>query len=137
VSVYPGNTGDASTVSEQTEKLRERFGLNRMVLVGDRGTLTQTQLDKMKEGEGIGWITALRSESIRRLVNEGSLQRSLFDEKNLAEIVSDEYPGERLVACFNQLSYHLRRARNDKSKHGFIELVQKAAPCNLWVDKME
>ena len=113
VSVYPGNTGDASTVSEQTEKLRERFGLNRMVLVGDRGTLTQAQLDKMKEGKGIGWITALRSESIRRLVKEGCLQRSLFDEKNLAEIVSESYPGERLVACFNPLLANERGSKRD------------------------
>jgi transposase len=113
VSVYPGNTGDASTVSEQTEKLRERFGLKRMVLVGDRGTLTQAQLDKMKEGQGIGWITALRSESLRRLVNEGSLQRSLFDEKNLAEIVSNDYPDERLVACFNPLLADERRSKRE------------------------
>jgi len=113
VSVYPGNTGDASTVSEQTEKLRERFGLNRMVLVGDRGTLTQAQLDKMKEGQGNGWITALRSESIRRLVKEGCLQRSLFDEKNLCEIVSNEYPGERLVACFNPVLADERRSKRE------------------------
>lgn len=113
VSVYPGNTGDASTVPDQTEKLRKRFGLNRMVLVGDRGTLTQAQLDKMKATEGIGWITALRSESLRRLVHEGCLQRSLFDEKNLAEIISDEYPGERLVACFNPLLADERRSKRE------------------------
>jgi transposase len=103
VSVYPGNTGDASTVADQTEKLKKRFGLNRVVLVGDRGTLTQAQLDSIKATPGIGWITALRSESLRKLVDEGCLQRSLFDEKNLAEIVSEEFPGERLVACFNPL----------------------------------
>jgi len=113
VSVYPGNTGDSSTVFEQTEKLRTRFGLKRIVLVGDRGTLTQAQLDKMKDSHEIGWITALRSESLRRLVNEGSLQRSLFDEKNLAEIVSKEYPGERLVACFNPLLSDERRIKRE------------------------
>ena len=113
VSVFPGNTGDASTVSEQTEKLRARFELNRIVLVGDRGTLTQAQLDNMKTSEGIGWITALRSESLRRLVQEGCLQRSLFDEKNLAEIVSEEYPGERLVACFNPLLSDERRTKRE------------------------
>jgi transposase len=113
VSVYPGNTGDSSTVYEQTKKLQERFGLNGMVLVGDRGTLTQAQLDKMKDGGGIGWITALRSESVRRLVKEGSLQRSLFDEKNLAEIISDEYPGERLVACFNPMLADERRSKRE------------------------
>jgi len=114
VSVYPGNTGDSSTVAEQTEKLREEFGLNRLVFVGDRGTLTQAQLDGMKATPGIGWITALRSESLRRLANEGILQRSLFDEKNLAEIVSDEYPGERLVACFNPLLADERRHKRER-----------------------
>ena len=113
VSVYPGNTGDPKTVSEQTEKLQDRFGLNRMVLVGDRGTLTQAQLDKMRDGHGIGWITALRSESLRRLVKEGSLQRSLFDEKNLAEIVSADFPGERLIACFNPLLSDERRSKRE------------------------
>ena len=113
VSVYPGNTGDPKTVSEQTEKLKDRFGLNRMVLVGDRGTLTQAQLGEIKDGHGIGWITALRSESLRRLVKEGSLQRSLFDEKNLAEIVSADYPGERLIACFNPLLSDERRSKRE------------------------
>jgi transposase len=113
VSVYPGNTGDSSTVLDQTKKLRERFGLKRMVLVGDRGTLTQAQLDKMKDEQGIGWITALRSESLRRLVNEGCLQRSLFDEKNLAEIASKDYPGERLVACFNPMLADERRSKRE------------------------
>jgi transposase len=103
VSVYPGNTGDASTVSEQTDKLREKFGLNRVVFVGDRGTLTQAQLDRMKETTGLGWITALRSEQLRKLIDNGYLQRSLFDETNLAELVSEDYPGERLVACYNPL----------------------------------
>ena len=98
---------------DQTKKLRARFGLKRMVFVGDRGTLTQAQLDKMKEEQGIGWITALRNESLRRLVKEGSLQRSLFDEKNLAEIVSKEYPGERLVACFNPILADERRNKRE------------------------
>jgi transposase len=113
VSVYPGNTGDSSTVSDQTEKLRKRFELNRVVFVGDRGTLTQAQLDSMKAMPEIGWITALRSESIRKLIDEGCLQRSLFDEKNLAEVVSAEYPGERLVACFNPLLADERRSKRE------------------------
>jgi transposase len=113
VSVYPGNTGDSATVSDQTEKLRKRFGLKRIVLVGDRGTLTQAQLDRMKETPGTGWITALRSDSIRRLVKEGALQRSLFDETNLAEIVSKDYPNERLVACFNPMLAEERHSRRE------------------------
>jgi transposase len=103
VQVYPGNTGDPSTVTDQGEKLRHRFGLNHLVLVGDRGMLTQTQIEKLKAYPGLGWISALRSAAIRELVESGSLQMSLFDQKDLAEIRSAEFPSERLVACFNPL----------------------------------
>lgn len=103
VSVYPGNTGDAATVPDQVERLRQRFGLGRVVLVGDRGMLTQTRIDLLRAHPGIGWISALRSGAIRGLVDQGSLQLSLFDEQNLAEISDPAYPGERLVACFNPL----------------------------------
>ena len=72
VEAYPGNTGDPSTVPEQAEKLRERFGLSRLVLVGDRGMLTQTQIEKLKAYPGLGWISALRSHAIRDLVESGS-----------------------------------------------------------------
>jgi transposase len=103
VDVYPGNTGDPTTVPDQVTKLRERFGLSRVILVGDRGMLTQTQIEALKEHPGLGWISALRSGSIRQLMATGDLQRSLFDETNLAEIRSPEFPGERLVACYNPL----------------------------------
>ena len=103
VHVYTGNTGDPTTVADQVTKLREQFGLSRVVLVGDRGTLTQPQIDKLKEHPGLGWITALTSVAIRKLVDEGALQLSLFDRKNLAEVTSKDYPGERLVVCFNPL----------------------------------
>jgi transposase len=103
VEVYPGDTGDPSTVSDQAEKLRRRFGLSHLVLVGDRGMLTQTQIEKLKEYSGLGWISALRSHAIRDLVEDGYLQMSLFDQKDLAEIRSPEFPSERLVACFNPL----------------------------------
>ncbi len=101
--VYPGNTGDPSTVPDQVNKLREQFALQQVVLVGDRGMLTQTQIDKLKQYPGLGWISALRSSAIRQLVESGALQLSLFDEQNLAEINSPEFPGERLVACYNPL----------------------------------
>jgi len=103
VEVYPGNTGDPTTVSDQVEKLRERFGLKRVVMVGDRGMLTQPQIDKLQKHPGLGWITALTSGAIRELVHKGALQLSLLDEKNLAEITSPDYPGERLVVCHNPL----------------------------------
>ncbi len=101
VEVYPGNTGDSSTVSDQVEKLRTRFGLKRVVLVGDRGMLTQTQIDVLREYPGLGWISALRFTAIRALAEAGAFQPSLFDRKNLAEITSGDYPGERLVVCYN------------------------------------
>ena len=103
VEVYPGDTGDSSTVADQAEKLRKGFGLSHLVLVGDRGMLTQTQIEKLKEYSGLGWISALRSHAIRDLVENGYLQMSLFDQKDLAEIRSPEFPSERLVACFNPL----------------------------------
>jgi len=103
VEVYAGNTGDPTTVPDQVDKLRKRFGLTRVVLAGDRGMLTQTQIAHLKEHPGLGWISCLRSEAIRRLVDDGHLQRSLFDETNLAEIRSPEFPGERLMACYNPL----------------------------------
>jgi hypothetical protein len=90
-------------VPGQAEKLRERFGLNRLVLVGDRGMLTETQIEKLRAYSGLGWVSALRSSAIRELVAEGSLQMSLFDQRDLAEIHSPDFPFERLVACFNPL----------------------------------
>ena len=103
VEVYPGNTGDPSTVPDQVEKLRERFGLKRVVLVGDRGMLTQTQIDVLRNYPGLGWISALRFTAIRDLAKVGAFQLSLFDRHNLAEITSEDYPGERLVVCYNPL----------------------------------
>jgi len=111
VDVYPGNTADPTTVPDQVEKLQKRFGLSRVVLVGDRGMLTETQLERLREHPGLGWISALRGPSIRKLVEGGELQMSLFDEKNLAEITSPEYPGERLIACFNPLLAEERRLK--------------------------
>jgi len=103
IEIYPGNTGDPTTVPDQVGKLRREFGLSRVVIVGDRGMLTQPQLDKIKQHPEMGWITALTSVAIRSLVEKGALQLSLFDEKNLAEIASPDYPGERLIACHNPL----------------------------------
>lgn len=103
MKIYPGNTGDPTTVADQVSKLGKDFGLLRVVIVGDRGMLTQPQLDQIKKHPEMGWITALTSVAIRSLVEKGSLQLSLFDEKNLAEITSPDYPGERLMACYNPM----------------------------------
>ena len=100
VEVYPGNTGDPATVPDQVEKLRARFRLQRVVLVGDRGMLTQTQIDTLRAYPGVGWISALRFPAIRTLA-DGAFQPSLFDTAHLAEITSAAYPGERLVVCYN------------------------------------
>jgi transposase len=113
VQVYPGNTGDPATVADQVEKLRFRFGLHRVVLVGDRGMLTQTQIDTLKDHPGLGWISALRSPAIRKLVEGEHLQLSLFDTQDLAEIASEEYPRERLIACFNPLLADERKRKRE------------------------
>ena len=111
--VYAGNVGDPKTVPDQVETLRERFGVSHVVLVGDRGMLTQTQIDHLKTYPGLGWISALRSPAIRALVESGTLQLSLFDAQHLAEITSPAYPGERLVACFNPLLADERRRKRE------------------------
>ncbi len=122
VEVYPGNTGDPTTVVDQVDKLRDRFQLSRVVLVGDRGMLTQPQIDKMKTHPGLGWITALTSVAIRGLLAAGALQLSLLDETNLAEITSPDYPGERLMVCHNPL---LEEERGRKRRE-LLEATEKA-----------
>jgi transposase len=102
VSVFDGNTGDPKTLMPQVEKLRETFGIDRLVLVGDRGMITQTQIDSLKELSGIDWITALKTGAIRKLVQSGHIQLGLFDQHNLFELAHPDFPGERLVACRNQ-----------------------------------
>jgi transposase len=114
VEVYPGNTGDATTVVDQVNKLRERFHLSRVVLVGDRGLLTQPQIDKLKAHPQMGWITALTSVAIRGLLGEGCFQLSLLDEQNLVEIQSPEYPGERLMVCYNPLLAEERKRKREE-----------------------
>jgi transposase len=122
LDVYPGHTGDPSTVADQAEKLLNRFGLKHVVLVGDRGMLTQAQIDKLRLRPGIGWISALRFNQIRQLADSGSIQMSLFDECNLAEIQDPQYPGERLVVCYNPLLAEERaRKRED-----LLEATEKA-----------
>ncbi len=113
VRVYAGNTGDLTTVADQIEKLRKRFGLQRVVMVGDRGMLTQPQINKLKQFPGWGWITALTSTAIQELVEQGALQLSLLDQKNLAEIAAPDYPGERLMVCHNPVLGEQRRRKRE------------------------
>ena len=101
ISVYEGNTSDCKTFLPQVKRLREEFGIERMVMVGDRGMISQKAIDEMSEDAGVDWITAFRSASIRTLVEQKHLQLGLFDERNLLEISSPDFPGERLVACRN------------------------------------
>lgn len=101
VSVYEGNTGDPTTLLEQAKKVRDEFGIDEMVLVGDRGMITQKQIDTLKLSEGVDWITAMKTGGIRKLVEGGALQLDLFDERNIFEFAHPDYPGERLVACRN------------------------------------
>jgi hypothetical protein len=101
VEAFVGNTADPATVEAQVEKLRSRFGLTELVLVGDRGMLTSARIERLRETGGIGWVSCLRAPAIRALVEAGDLQLGLFDERNLAEITSPEFPGERLVVCRN------------------------------------
>jgi transposase len=125
VQVYPGNTGDPTTIPDQVDKLRCKFNLSRVVMVADRGMLTQPQIDHLKNHPGLGWISALRSGSIRELMDLGHLQRSLFDRQNLAEIHSPEFPGERLMACYNPLLAD-RRARQREELLAATETKLKA-----------
>ncbi len=104
VEVYAGNTSDPKTVSDQVTKLRKRFGLQRLILVGDRGMITSARIrENLKLAPGIEWITALRAPAIKKLASDGTLQLSLFDSRDLAEITHPDFPGERLIACYNPL----------------------------------
>ncbi len=111
LQAYPGNTADPSTLGDQLDRLRLQFGLRSIVLVGDRGMLTQTGIDTLRSYPGIGWISALTHDGIRKLAVAGTFQPTLFDRHALAEIGSDEhYPGERLIVCFNPLLQDRRAA---------------------------
>ena len=114
VSVFEGNTADSTTFMPEVQRLHAQFGIQRMVMVGDRGMISSKAIDEMRETEGIGWVTALKSASIRALVEQGQLQLGLFDERNLLELDSPDYPGERLVACRNPELAKLRAHKREE-----------------------
>jgi transposase len=114
VEVFAGNTADPMTLATQIDKLKGRFGLSRVVLVGDRGMITSARIRDELKPAGLDWITALRAPQIRALLDTGAFQLSLFDERDLAEITAPEFPGERLVVCKNPLLAEERaRKRED------------------------
>jgi len=116
VRVFPGNTGDPGAFTEIVKVVREKFGLAKVVMVGDRGMITSARIDALREADdGYEWITALRAPAIKKLMaDDGPLQLSLFDQQDLAEITSSDFPGERLVACRNpHLAANRARTRED------------------------
>lgn len=112
VEVFEGNTADPKTLQPQISKVRRRFGLSRVVFVGDRGVITSARIrEELRPVEGLDWITALRAPAIRKLAEAGAIQLSLFDERDLAEIISPDYPDERLIVCRNPLLAEERKRK--------------------------
>jgi len=115
VEVFAGNTGDPKTVAAQIRKLRQRFLLQEMVIVGDRGMLTSARIgEDLESEEGVRWITALKAPQIQQLAADGNWQLSLFDQQDLAEIQHPAYPGERLIACHNPLLAEERKRKREE-----------------------
>ena len=111
VSVYEGNTSDPTTLLEQVTKVKDAFGIKNLVLAGDRGMITQKQIDSLKDVAGVDWISALKTGGIRELLRSGALQMGLFDERNLFELTHPDFPGERLIACRNPELARMRAAK--------------------------
>jgi hypothetical protein len=131
VEVFSGELHDDKTLPAQIEKLKTRFGLKTVVVVADRGMVTKANLELMADTEGVGWITALKAPQIKKLATTGQLQLSLFDQTNLAEITSDDYPGERLVVCRNPLIAADRARKRDEllaaTERGLGEIAERVA----------
>ena len=113
VSVFKGNTGDPKTLMPQVKKMRDGFGIKQFVMVGDRGMLTQKQVDALHDINGVDWIGALRPEAIKKLATNGAIQMGLFDERNLFEVKHPDFPGERLIACRNAELAHRRAMKRE------------------------
>src|ERR1700760_856453 len=130
IEVFAGNNGDPATVAGQVTRVKDRFGITKVVLVGDRGMLTAARLREDVGPAGLDWITALRAPQVKKLVRGGDLQLSLFDVQDLAEITSPDFPGERLIACMNPF-LEAERARKRESLLAAAEadLEKIAAAC--------
>ena len=113
VSVFKGSSGDPTTLLGQVDTLRQHFGIEQFVLVGDRGMIAQKQVAALRAIDGVDWLTALRPEAIRKLVNAGAIQMGLFDERNIFELEHPDWPGERLIACRNPELAQRRSAKRE------------------------
>lgn len=125
VSVFEGNVGDSTTLIEQAKKVGDDFGIGEMVLVGDRGMISQKQIDELKDIDGMAWITALKTGAIRKLSKAGMLQMELFDERNLFEFTHKDFPGERLVACRNSALGRKRKHKRDSMINATVQALEK------------
>ncbi len=125
VSVHPGNTNDPKTLLPQVKTIRESFGIEDLVLVGDRGMIGQKQVDEFMKVEGIAWITALKTGAIRQLLEGGHLQMRLFDERNLFELAHPDFPAERLVVCRNPALARLRAAKRRSLLEATAKEIEK------------
>src|SRR5271165_5153344 len=131
IEVFEGNTGDPKTVADQVAKLKKRFALNHVVLVGDRGMITQARIDEDLRPAGLDWITALRAPALQGLVGGGYLQMSLFDDRDMAAVTSPDFPGERLIVCRNpDLARERARKREDLLIATERDLARIAAAVN-------
>jgi transposase len=130
VEVFPGNTADPVTFTQIVSRVRKRFCIDRVVFVGDRGMITTARINQdLRDVDGLDWISALRSDGIRKLIQNKLVQRSLFDERDLAEITSEDFPGERLVVCRNpQLAEERARKREDllRATERLLEPIRQA-----------
>jgi len=128
IEVFEGSTADPTTLTSQVAKLKERFGLDHVVLVGDRGMITQARITEDLSNAGVDWITALRAPAIKALRDAGALQMSLFDERDMASVTSPDFPGERLIVCRNRaLATERARKREDLLAATERELARIAA----------
>jgi transposase len=136
VEVFEGNTADSATVESQVKKVQERFGVERVVLVGDRGMITEARLKKgLREKEGLDWITALRAPQIKKLLESGAIQLGVFDKRDMAEITHPDYPEERLIVCRNPALAHDRAKTREallERTEGELDKVKLATTRPKW-----
>jgi hypothetical protein len=121
IEVFEGSTGDPSTLANQVTKLKQRFGLGHVVLVGDRGMITEARITEDIKPAGLDWITALRAPAIRSLLDGGAFQMSLFDDRDMAAITSPDFPGERLIVCRN----HALAAERDRKRQDLLQATER------------